>query len=68
MVCAPNSQKFTEQKRFILHTLLLNAYAHPIRKNILKEYGLPHTVPEWYVRRKHKSTLKEYGLPHTVAE
>ena len=49
-------------------TLLLNVYAHPVRKSILKEYGLPHTVVEWYVRRKHESLLKEYGLPYTVVE
>jgi len=30
---------------------LLNAYAHPVCKSILKEYRLPHTVVEWYVRR-----------------
>ena len=43
-------------------------YAHPVRKSILKKYGLPHTVAEWYVCREHESLLKEYGLPHTVVE
>ena len=52
----------------IYPTLLLNAYAHPVHKSILKEYGLPHTVAEWYVCREHESLLKEYGLPHTVLE
>ena len=37
-------------------------------KSVLKEYGLPHIVAEWYVHRKHESLLKEYGLPHTVVE
>ena len=43
-------------------------HAHPVHKSILKEYGLPHTVVEWYIRRKHESLLKEYGLPHTIVE
>ena len=47
----------------IFPTLLLNAHANPVRKSILKEYGLPHTVAEWYVHREHESLLKEYGLP-----
>jgi len=30
-------------------------YAHPVHKGLLKEYGLPRTVAEWYVRYEHRS-------------
>ena len=43
-------------------------YAHPVCKGVLKEYGLLHTVAEWYASCQHESALEEYGLFHTVAE
>ena len=40
-------------KNDLPHTVM-NAYAHPVRKITLKEYGLPHAVVEWYVHHEHE--------------
>ena len=66
MVRVSSLRKLTEQKQFMPYCCWI-AYAHPVHKSILKEYGYPTLLLNGtYVA--NTNLLKEYSLPHIVVE